>query len=82
MKTWTLLGREESVLQERSSMTVAFDRQPAETAEHVPARAGIAKIGSRLAAQWPKAAIGFGFVLTVVWVILLGWGVVHLFRLW
>jgi hypothetical protein len=63
-------------------MTLAFDRRPAGTTEHDPAGARIANIGSRLAAQWPKAAIGFGFVLTVVWVILLGWGVVHLFRLW
>ena len=81
MKTWTLLGREASVLQEPSSMAAPFDREPAETREHPPARAKLGKIGSRLAAQWPKAAIGCGFVLTVVWVVLLGWVLVRIFRL-
>lgn len=82
MKTWTLPGRADSVLQEPSSMAGAFERQPAETTEHLPARARIGKIGSRLAAQWPKAVIGFGFVLTVIWVVLLGWGVAQIFRTW
>jgi hypothetical protein len=51
-------------------------------AEAAPSRVtGGAAAQGWLANQWPKAAIGFGFVLTVVWVTLLGWGLIHILSL-
>jgi hypothetical protein len=56
-------------------MTAAFDnRQDAGAAAPPSLRARMAAIGGWLAAQWPKAAIAFGFALTIAWTALLGWG--------
>jgi hypothetical protein len=55
-------------------MNAMFDqRQASETATPAMADAGNARIGGWLADHWPKAAIVFGFVMTVVWIALLVW---------
>jgi hypothetical protein len=55
-------------------MTAVFDeRRQTEAATPAMAGAGGARICSWLADHWPKAAIAFGFAMTVVWVALLVW---------
>jgi len=55
-------------------MTAVFDeRRQTEAATPAMAGAGSARIGDWLADHWPKAAIAFGFVMTVVWIALLLW---------
>jgi hypothetical protein len=55
-------------------MDAMFDeRQPTEAATPAMARAGGASIGNWIADHWPKAAIAFGFAMTVVWIALLVW---------
>jgi len=56
-------------------MTTVFDdHRQAKTGMLSSLRARSAAIGGWLADQWPKAAIGFGFALTIAWVVALGWG--------
>jgi hypothetical protein len=54
-------------------MTVAFDPDQLEIVERSSARAKPAKVARWLANQWPKAAITFGFALTIVWTAVLAW---------
>jgi hypothetical protein len=54
-----------------SVSTTFDDRRELETAGHTHGRLGIA--GRWLADQWPKAAIAFGFALTIVWTAVLAW---------
>jgi hypothetical protein len=54
-------------------MTVAFDPDQLEIVERSSARAKVGKVGRWLADQWPKAAIAFGFALTIVWTTMLAW---------
>ena len=53
-------------------MTVVFDeRRDVENRESLRGR--VRAVGRWLADQWPKAAIAFGFALTLVWTAVLGW---------
>jgi hypothetical protein len=55
-------------------MNAMFDeRQPTEAITPALAGAGGASIGNWVADLWPKAAIAFGFAMTVVWIALLVW---------
>jgi hypothetical protein len=45
------------------------------------ARARSAAIGGWITDQWPKAAIAFGFALTIAWVAALAWGLTFLLYL-
>jgi hypothetical protein len=62
------------------SVTVVFDeRREIENRESIRGR--LRSVGRWLADQWPKAAIAFGFALTVVWTAVLGWLVARVFGL-
>jgi hypothetical protein len=53
-------------------MTLPFsDRRQLETTRS--ARARLRSLSHWLADQWPKAAIAFGFALTIVWTAVLAW---------
>jgi hypothetical protein len=63
-------------------MTTVFDdRRQAKTGMRSSVRARSAAIGGWLADQWPKAAIAFGFALTIAWVAALAWGLTFLLYL-